>query len=87
MLSPANHLAVGTFAILPISPEGGEYRYDPRTDEVINARHGSLRVPTVHPGIEPDSTLGRLLKQFSKITADLRFREDGIHTTVTLRRQ
>jgi hypothetical protein len=72
---------------LPASPDGAAYRYDPRTDEIVNARHGSLRVPTPQKGIEPDSPLGRLLAQFTSLSADLRFREDGIHTTVTLRKR
>jgi hypothetical protein len=72
---------------VPVSPEGAPYRYDPRPDEVVNARHGSPRRPTPHKGVEPDSPLGRLLDQVRTLGVDLRFREDGIHTTITLERK
>src|SRR5205823_4967129 len=67
---------------VPVSPDGAAYLYDPRTDEVTNARHGSLRRPTPKPTLDPDSALGQLLEKTRDITADLRFREDGVHTTV-----
>ncbi|HEX4592539.1 MAG TPA: hypothetical protein VH120_21600 [Gemmataceae bacterium] len=72
---------------VPVSPDGAAYLYDPRTDEMTNTRHGSLRRPTSKTALDPDSPLGRLLATTREITADLQFREDGVHTTVTLRRQ
>jgi hypothetical protein len=71
---------------VPVSPDGSAYLYDPRTDEMTNARHGSLRRPAAKPALDPDSPLGRLLEATREINADLRFREDGVHTTVTIRR-
>jgi hypothetical protein len=72
---------------VPVSPDGAPYAYDSRADEVTNARHGSPRRPTPKPAVEPDSALGRLLETTRDVSADLRFREDGIHTAVTIRRQ
>jgi hypothetical protein len=70
----------------PVSPDGASYLYDPRADEVTNTRHGSLRRPTPKPALDPNSPLGQLLEKTRAIDADLRFREDGVHTTVTIRR-
>ena len=62
------------------------FRYDGRREEVVNLRHGSVRQPKLHAGVEAESPLGKMLEEFATIRADLRFREDGIHTTLTLRR-
>jgi hypothetical protein len=70
----------------PVSPDGASYLYDPRADEVTNTRHGSLRRPTPKPALDPNSPLGQLLEKTRAIDADLRFREDGVHTSVTIRR-
>jgi hypothetical protein len=71
---------------VPVSPEGAAYTHEARTDEVVNRRHGSLRQPVTHRGVEKTSPLGLLLEQIHSIRADLRFREDGIHTTLTIDR-
>jgi hypothetical protein len=68
---------------VPISADGAAYLYDPRADEVTNTRYGSPRRPVP----KPDVPAGRWLEQLRTVTADLRFREDGIHTTVELRRK
>jgi hypothetical protein len=54
---------------------------------VVNRRHGSPRQPRLHPGVDDASPLGQLLEQFRAVRADLRFREDGIHTTLTFERK
>jgi hypothetical protein len=69
---------------VPVSPDGVAYLYDPRADEVTNTRHGSPRRPTPRPAVDADSPVGRLLERFRTVTADLRFREDGIQTAVEL---
>jgi hypothetical protein len=72
---------------VPASPDGSAYTYDRRTDDVINARHGSLRRPQVHQSMADDAPLNRLLDQLASIRADLQFREDGIHTVLTVDRR
>ena len=79
--------ALRYLGFVPVSPDGAAYSYDPRTDEVVNHRHGSPRRPQLQPGIADNSPLGRLLEQFRSVRADLRFREDGIHTTLTIERK
>jgi hypothetical protein len=79
--------ALHTFGYVPLAPDGSTYRYDPRTDEVVNERHGSRRQPVLHRGIDAGSPLAQLLEEFRSVRADLRFRDDGLHTTVTIERQ
>jgi hypothetical protein len=71
---------------VPVSPDGAAYAYDARTGEVVNARHGSLRQPHWHRALDPGSPVAGLLEQFPALRADLRFREDGLHTVLTLER-
>ena len=71
---------------VPVSPDNEPYTYDVKNDEVVNRRHGSSRMPDLRPAIAEASPLAKMLEQFASIRADLRFREDGIHTIVTLKR-
>jgi hypothetical protein len=79
--------AMHYLGFVPVSPDGAAYSYDPQMDEVLNRRHGGLRRPTLQAGIEEQSPLGRMLEQIRAVRADLRFREDGIHTRVTIERK
>jgi hypothetical protein len=87
MSGPKTEAAVlRLFGFVPVSPEGAAYRYLPDSNEVENQRHGSYRRPRLHSGIEDKSPLGQLLREFRTVRADLRFREGGIHTVLTLER-
>ncbi len=72
---------------VPASPDGSPYGYDAAKDEVSNERHGSLRKPTLRRTLAEGSPLARVLEQVKLARADLRFREDGIHTVLTVERQ
>lgn len=80
-------VAFNLLGFIPVSPDDAPYRFDKKTDEVVNARHGSLRKPELHAGVEKDSPLGQLLEQFRTLRTDLRFREDGVHTVLTIERK
>lgn len=85
--SPAVEAAALQYlGFVPVSPDLAPFRYDMLKDEVINLRHGSLRQPKLQKGIDDKSPLSQMLDEFASIRADLRFREDGIHTTLTLRK-
>jgi hypothetical protein len=75
------------FGFVPVSPDATGYRYRGQTDEVMNERHGSLRKPQLHGDLDEKSPVAQLLEQLRTVRADLRFREDGIHTVVTLERR
>jgi hypothetical protein len=79
--------ALQYLGFVPVSPDLAPSHFDPKKDEVVNDRHGTLRQPRLHPGVEPTSPVGRLMEQMGTIRADLRFREDGVHTVVTIRRE
>ncbi len=72
---------------VPVSPDGAPYRYDASRDEVVNERHGSARKPTLQKTLADETPLARVLEQLRSVRADLRFREDGIHTVLTIDRQ
>jgi hypothetical protein len=72
---------------VPASPDGSPYSYDAARDEVVNERHGSLRKPAAQKTLAEGSPLARVLEQLRSARADLRFREDGIHTVLTIERQ
>ncbi len=72
---------------IPVSPDLSPYRYEANKDEVVNARHGSLRHPKVNRAVESGSPIGLLLEQMLNLRADLRFREDGIHTVLTINKK
>jgi hypothetical protein len=81
-----NTLADRYYGFVPVSPDGAAYVYDRRTDEVRNERHGSLSRPKTHNALAENAQIKQLLEQLQTIRADLRFREDGIHTTLTVER-
>ena len=83
----AKALADRYFGFVPVSPDDAAYVYDPRTDEVRNERHGSTARPRTPPKPADNAPIEQLFQQLRTIRADLRFREDGIHTTLTVDRQ
>jgi hypothetical protein len=83
----AQETAFHYFGFVPVSPDGAAYAFDRKTDEVVNERHGSLRKPRRHADLAENAPLGRLLEQLRTLRADLRFREDGVHTVLTIDRK
>jgi hypothetical protein len=79
--------ALTHLGFVPVSPDEAAYRYDARTGEVVNERHGSVRRPRLHAGLAEGSPLARMLEQFPRLRADMRFREDGLHATLTIARK
>ena len=79
--------AMKFLGFVPVSPDLQPYVFERQSDEVSNRRHGSVRQPKLHAGIDPSSPAAGLLGTFRTIRADMRFREDGLHATVTLQRK
>src|SRR5262249_15687096 len=82
----AHAAAYRYLGFVPVSPDGALYRYDARDAGVVNERHGSLRKPVLNKTTADASPLNQLLQQVRSLRADLRFREDGIHTVISLDR-
>ena len=78
--------AMRWYGFVPVSPDGADYRYSRQREEVVNERHGSFTRPELHARPSEKSPLGQLLQQITSLQAELRFREDGVHTTLTIRR-
>jgi hypothetical protein len=78
--------ALRLLGFAPVSPDGAPYTYDSRADEVVNARHGSPRQPRFPAGPSEPSPLQQLFDRLQSVRADLRFREDGVHTVLTIER-
>ncbi|HTU22355.1 MAG TPA: hypothetical protein VMG10_30225 [Gemmataceae bacterium] len=78
--------ALRYFAFVPVSPDGSPYRYDGVRQEVSNDGYGSLRRPKLRSMLPASSPLAQLLEQVRILRVDLRFREDGIHTILTMDR-
>jgi hypothetical protein len=93
VISPADNAATIQSAAMkylgfvPVSPDYSPYSYERKTDEVVNQRHGSVRRPQMHRTVDAGSPLAKVIEQFPFIRADLRFREDGLNSVVTLRRK
>jgi hypothetical protein len=79
--------AMRFLGFVPVSPDDAAYRFDKRTGEVVNLRHGSLRRPILHADPAAGSPLAGMLEQFPSLRADLRFREDGLHAVLTINRK
>jgi hypothetical protein len=75
------------FGFVPVVPDGNPFVYDERMRRVHSFRHGSWAHPTKHDGPDRSSPLGKLVRSIQQVTANLRFREDGIHTAVTFSRK
>jgi hypothetical protein len=88
-MSPAQRDAAAQrlLGYVPASPDGSEPVFDERTGEVRNARHGSFRQPVYHDRLSQGSGLARLVGSLHQMKASLRFREDGVHTLLTITRR
>ncbi len=85
--SPAVEAAALQYlGFVPVSPDLAPFRYDFQKEEVVNLRHGTVRQPRFAGSIDAGSPMAQMLEEFEAIRADLRLREDGIHTTLTFRK-
>ena len=69
------------------SPDGSAFEVDRRLDEVRSVRHGSLSRPICHDAPWSGSPVAALLRQLKGFGVQLRFREDGVNTVLTLERK
>ena len=86
-IATAKQTAQHFLGYVPVSPDGSPYLYDARLGDVINRRHGSFRRPTRHEHVEATSELGRLLEHIEAVRVELRFRNNGLHSVLTIERR
>lgn len=84
--SEAQQAARRFFGFVPVSPDESPYRFDALRQEVRNERYGSLHRPQLRSTLPENSPLAKLLEQVRTLRVDLRFREDGVHTILTIDR-
>jgi hypothetical protein len=78
--------ALRFYGFVPVSPDSSSYSYHATTDEMSNWGYGTLRRPELRPTLPANSPLARWLDQLRTVRVDLRFREDGVQTILTLDR-
>ena len=83
----AADMAYRWLGFVPVSPDGSAFRWDARAGEVVNERHGTSRKPVVPKTMRKGSPPDLLLDSLESVRADLRFREDGIHATLTMKQK
>jgi hypothetical protein len=70
-----------------VDPDGGDYTFDASQGIAASSIHGTLWQKSPPPGPLPEgSPLADLLDQLQTVSAALRFTEDGLETTVRIRR-
>jgi len=68
-------------------PDGGKYVLSPQGKQITCSVHGSAAAPRQLAAPAAKSAMGRLMKEFKGLTAELIFLEDGLHAVVTVRRK
>ncbi len=68
-------------------PDGGRYEVSPDGKQITCSVHGTALTPRQLPAPSPRSPMGRLMKEFSGLTTELTFLEDGLHAIVTIDRK
>ncbi len=68
-------------------PDGGRYVVSPDGKEVSCTTHGTAAAPRQLVAPAKGSAMDRLMKDFSGLTAQLIFLEDGLHAVVTVERK
>ena len=69
---------------VPVSPDGTALTWQAREARMRSDHHGTLAAPTFRAKLPADAPLATLLRTIRSVQAGLRFREDGLHTTITL---
>jgi hypothetical protein len=67
--------------------DGGQYVLSPDGRQVTCSVHGSAAAPLQPAAPAAGSPMGRLMKDFGGLTAELTFLEDGLHAVVTVQRK
>jgi hypothetical protein len=68
---------------VPVSPDGTTSARA-KDRQIQNAHHGTLARPTFQAKLPASSNLTKLLSQLRGVRIDLRFREDGVHSSLTI---
>jgi hypothetical protein len=70
-----------------VCPNGGSYKYDSKSDEVISSIYGPLSNPKNLDEPPEHSPLAALLDSLDSVLGSLRFTKEGVETTLEIRRR
>lgn len=71
-----------------VDPDGAAYSFNPATGIASSAMHNTRwSIPAELSTLPPTSPLAALLDQLKTVSASLRFTDDGLETTVRIRRE
>jgi len=82
-----HRLADELHAVHFFCPDGGQYVVSADGKQVTCSVHGSAAAPRQLTAPARNSPMGRLIKDFGGLTAELTFLEDGLHAVVTIERK
>src|SRR5262249_13745107 len=75
-----------TLGYVPSCADGSAFECSQARGEVRNKWHGSLSEPRFRARLEADAMLAKLVGQLRSVRGDIRFQDDGVHTTLTIDR-
>jgi len=84
---PLDEAACNYLGYRLVCPDGGLYRYDSPAGDVTCSLHGRLSQPTRLDDLPEDSPFRQLLDELQTAEGCLRFTEEGVATTVKIRRR
>lgn len=86
-IDQVNALADAKYGVTYFCPGGGEYKYDPETDQVYSTLYGNRRNARQPLSVDDEAALSQLLGQLQELTAALRITDDGLIGTVEIVRE
>ncbi len=86
-IDQVNTLADAKYGVTYFCPGGGEYKYDPATDQVYSTVYGNRRNARQPLSVDDDAGLAELFGQLREVTAALRISDEGLIGTVDILRR
>ncbi|MFO7906741.1 MAG: hypothetical protein R6U98_29060 [Pirellulaceae bacterium] len=86
-IDQVNALADAKYGVTYFCPGGGEYKYDPATDQVYSTLYGNRRNARQPLSVDDDAALAELVDQLEQLTAAIRMTGDGLIGTVEIVRR
>ena len=81
-----NELADAKYGVRYFCPGGGEYEYDPASDQVSSTVYGNRQNARQPLAVDEDTAFSQFINSLDTVTAALRFTDEGLIATVTIRR-
>ena len=83
-MEEVNALADAKYGVTYFCPGGGEYRYDPATDQVYSTVYGNRQNARQPLSLDEDTAIAEMLDTIDEVTAALRFTNDGLIAVLEL---